>query len=136
MLFGAWFAVWIFTTAVTFKEEKEYLGSAWQADGEELQGAWTAYDEGSQDYYSVLKACDRLLPPSAELTLIIPAEPSVRFRYLQQKGRYILYPHNYGENDSLKEYVLVYGADDFSIPSNFEVIKNFADHKYLLKRKG
>jgi len=102
---------------------------------EKLKGFWTAYDQDSQDYYRILKACDKLLPPQAEITLLLPLEPSKRFQFFEGKGRYILYPRNYGENNSFKKYILVYGVSDFSIPSGYEVIKYFSHNKYLLKRK-
>lgn len=133
---AAWVVIWAWVSAATFVQEGEYIRSAWRLDHETLQSQWSAYDQTTEDYYEILKALDRMLPPLEEITLILPQEDVTKFKYLQEKGRYILYPRNYGDNRVLKEYLLVYGVSGLSLPQGYETAKRFAEDKYLLKRTG
>jgi hypothetical protein len=61
--------------------------------------------------------------------------PEHRHAFLREKGRYFLYPRNYGQNDSLEDYILVFGVPDFVVPRGYYRAKTFAADKFLLKKK-
>lgn len=133
--FVVWLFVWFINTLGIFLQEKGYYHFACRTNSYNLQWFGTIYDNHTKDYYPILKLCDRLLPEKEEMTIILPREPVHRFEFLRERGRYILYPRNYGNNNELKKYILVYGVKDYEKPHGYVIVENFAQDKYLLKRQ-
>ena len=133
-----WVVVWLGFTVPELVSHSSYLALALRSSTEELRVLHSRYnpDPSCADYPSVLKLCDALLPKGEALQIVIPREPSERFEFLYAKGRYLLYPRNYGNNTVARRYVLVYNVPDYFIPPGCEVIKTFAPHKYLLAERS
>ena len=112
----------------------DYYRFAIHSSPETLRAFNTAYDETTVDYYYILKECQRLVPASKEISIVLSKQPTRKFQALTAKGRYILYPQNYGENSEMRDFVLVYGVEDFLIPSNYKILKSFGKNKYLLMK--
>jgi len=129
-----WFAAWLWFITVTFHEEIKYYQFALKASLEELHAVHAAYDENSEDYFKILMFCDRLLPGREPLQLILPQAHQQEFEFLREKGRYILYPRNYGENTILRNHILVYNVNEWVIPDGYKMSMNFGPGKYLLTR--
>ncbi len=129
-----WILFWIRFNILPLEYKINYYKFAAGASAETLRAYHAVYDKDSLDYYSILKFCDNILPPSAELQIVLPKEPAHKFMFLREKGRYILYPRNYGDNDSGKDYILVYGQKDYLIPQGYKIIKMFDTDKYLLEK--
>ena len=130
-----WALVWVITSIYFIVPEIIYYKVALGFSAETLRAYHVIYHRETADYYKILKECDQALPPSQELQIILPAEPGHRFMFLREKGRYILYPRNYGDNDTPRDYILVYGQKDYVIPPGYEIIKSFGIDKYLLAKK-
>jgi hypothetical protein len=94
------------------------------------------YDFESRDYYSIIKYCDESLPREAHVRLIVPKKPHTRYAFLTEKGRYFLYPRNFGNNSMEAKYILVYGVKDFLIPESYKKYISFSEDKYLLVKAG
>ncbi len=132
----AWIFLWVRWNITNLSPEIHYYKQAVFAPYENLRATHSIFDRGSKDYYEILKICDQILPPLEEIQLILPKEPNQKFEFLREKGRYILYPRNYGDNETPRDYILVYGKEDYKIPQGYEVIKAFDHHKYLLGKQS
>ena len=136
----AFFIVWaVLYFNSSFKILKifwKYYGFAIHASASELRAYHSIYNQDFQDYYQILQMCDTFLPPPEPLQIVLPPQPQRRFEFLREKGRYILYPRNYGDNDSPQNYILVYGVQNFKKPEGYEMVRSFGPDKYLLKRKN
>jgi|GEM_PF-1340481 len=115
-------------------EEARYLRYAARSLLAELHSINAACDQSTQDYYRILRYCDDILPQGASLQLILPKMPVHKYQFLREKGRYFLYPRNYGNNEQEADFILVYLLEDFRIPDTYRVCKVFAENKYLLAR--
>ena len=127
--------LWLFFTVHTLIKETPYYQFALNASTEAIQAFRSSYDESSRDFYHVLKTCDNMLPLKAKLQMIFPKDVGKKFLFLTEKGRYILYPRNYGENVIFQDYILIYQVKDLRIPEGYRVLKFFAPDKYLLTNK-
>lgn len=128
-----WVSIWAFTTVRTFCRERPYYEFAVSVNFESLQEENTIFDEHSSDYYAILKSCNQLLPWGEKIQIILPQEWQRYSDFLREKGRYILYPRNYGDNKSPQKYILVYQVSDFQAPKGCRVIRVFGPGKYLMK---
>jgi len=129
-----WFAAWVLFITVDFYDEIKYYRFALKASLGELHAFHATYDENSKDFFRILKICDRLLPRREQLQLILPQAHQQEFEFLREKGRYFLYPRNYGENTILRNHILVYNVDEWGIPDGYKILMNFGPGKYLLTR--
>lgn len=132
----AWIFLWVRWNIINLSPEINYYKRAVFATYEDLRAYHSIFDWDSKDYYEILKACDQLLPPLEEIQLILPEEQKQKFEFLREKGRYILYPRNYGNNKTPRNYILVYEREDYRISEGYAVIKTFGNHKYLLGRQS
>ena len=132
IFFIGWFIVWSIHTIEIISHKKRYYGFAINADLDTWR-AYYSYDKDTVDFYSVVKECDRLLPPLEKLQVILPQDNLDRNNFLTEKARYYLYPRNYGENLTPQKYALIYSVPHFQIPAGYTVIKRFGPDKYLIK---
>ncbi len=103
---------------------------------DDLRGMLTDYGGTSRDYYKILNFCNRNVSENAKIQLVIPLQPQYRHEFLREKGRYYLYPHNYGNNsEENPDYILVYDVEDFIIPPHYKVKRLFTKDKYLLSKE-
>lgn len=129
-----WLIFYVKTNLKILTENKDYYQFAIRASFEKLQAYHAVYDQDSYDFYYVLRICQRIIPPHEEVQLILPQPSQHKFEFLREKGRYFLYPLNYGENSLLKKYILVYDVDNFIKPMEYEMVHYFSADKYLMKR--
>lgn len=129
-----WMIIWLLSTVGMIRQNGKYYQFAWHASTNTLQAFHSRYDEYSKDFYGIIKTCDRLLPKDAKLQLILPHDKGRKFEFLRDKGRYILYPRNYGDNTILQKYILVYQIKDFPIPKDYKIIRSFGPDRYLLAK--
>lgn len=129
-----WLVIWIQFCFHFVFFKWNYYKFALNVPVEFLHAYHAVYDDGTVDYYQILKICDRVLPAGEELQIIVPSQPTHRFNFLWAKARYVLYPRNYGNNDESKDYILVYERKDFIIPAGYEKIISFGADKYLLRK--
>ncbi len=117
-----------------FTKKKDYYRAALKSSLEELRECHSSFGQQEPDFYRILKFCDRRLPQNEELQIILPTENLFKYQYLREKARYFLYPRNYGDNITSKNFILVYKKNDFVIPNDYQVMAKFGDDKYLLSK--
>ena len=131
-----WIAVWYWFNWRDILQKAPYYAIALHCSSEKLREMCGIYDADSADFYRILKLCDRLIPPGKELRLALPAAPLDKHQFLREKGRYYLYPRNYGDNEGPADYILVFGAEGFQEPRDYEKRIVFSKDKYLLVKSG
>ena len=65
---------------------------------------------------------------------MLPREPMERYEFLRDRGRYLLYPRNDGDDVTRRDHVLVYGVATYSVPPGYVKVASFGPDKYLLSR--
>ncbi len=138
VVFYLFFISWIFSAAAylgrAIGADWDYLRTASRCSLKELR-AWNAYtDARYSDYDPILAYCDRIMPAGEKLRLVLPQDPTIQHQRLREKGRYFLYPRNFGNNDLPANFILVYGVRGFSPPAGYAVGKIFGRETYLLVR--
>lgn len=130
---GLWFYVWIFNTLLPLHYN---LPSIMMKYTQPLKARQLRVSYGGQglDYLDILRACDTIAGREQTISIILPKEPPRRFLSQRDKGRYYLYPKNYGMNDALTDYILVYGVKNYEIPAGYQVRSRFAKNKFLIER--
>ncbi len=134
LFFLFWLVIWITSRDRVFVEYKDYYKFALGVSLENLRAYHSSFGHQVDDFYRILKFCDRRLPQNEEIQIILSTENYFKYLYLREKARYFLYPRNYGENAIPKNFVLVYQNDDFVIPDDYEIMATFGVHKYLLRK--
>ncbi|MBF0531735.1 MAG: hypothetical protein HQL23_01420 [Candidatus Omnitrophica bacterium] len=127
-----WCGIWLKQLVRIWQDENKYYVFALNSGLNRLRSYSAAYDDSTRDYYPILKYCDRVLPSGEPLQIILPIAPQNKLEFLRDKGRYYLYPRNYGENTLRQKYILVYQQPDFRAPAGYARIKDFGPDKYLL----
>lgn len=120
--------------AKTIGYKINYLRAAMSASLPELRKSCYMYYRDTDDYYDILSLCDRALPLGASVRLVVPKTSKRKSGFLEGKGRYFLYPRNFGDNEQEADYVLIYAVEDFKIPHPYRLCKVFGKDKYLLAR--
>ncbi len=134
LFFGFWLLVWMDSMTIVWDDNKEYYRFAFGASLEKLREYHSSFDQTAVDFYRILKFCDQRLPAHEELQIILSTKNQYEFQYLREKARYFLYPRNYGDNITAKNFILVYKNDNFGIPDGYEILAFFGENKYLLKK--
>lgn len=129
----AWVYFWCLNTCIPLCRKLPYMIKSFVSPLN-AQRVRFSYDPESSDYFSVLAGCDKLLAPGIKLSIILPKEPENRFFFLREKGRYFLYPRNYGVNDETSAYLLVYGVKNYAIPAGYHMKHVFAAGKFLIEK--
>jgi hypothetical protein len=127
-----WGAIWATHTYNLLRFNSAYYGLALVSSLDELRAFTSAYDQDGLDYYAILKRSNELVPEGKKIKLALPQAPVNKYEFLREKGRYFLYPRNFGNNNLEADYILVYGADGFQIPANYRIYEVFSQNKYLL----
>ena len=87
------------------------------------------------NFYDVLQWCNLKIPENEKINLIVPTNSRTDSAFLEGKGRYYLYPRNYGDNKMNANFILVYSDSNFKIPPTFEQCMYFGQDEYLLVKK-
>ena len=139
ILFSAvliWISFWYRYDFNNLKNNIPYYKTAVKSSLDQLRAMHCIYDSASRNYYPIIQFCDRIIPPDDKLSLILPTLPTRRYEYLREKGRYYLYPRNYGNNSEAANYILIYGVEDLKIPETYQKAWVFAQDKYLIAKRG
>lgn len=116
-------------------DELQFLKRSLFAPASAIRGMHFKIRPEDADFFYILSRVNALVPAGKEVQLILPEKPAKRAQYLMGKGRFMLYPRNYGDNARAGDYILVYKVSDVQPPGGYRVIENFADDKYLMVRQ-
>lgn len=130
--FAIWMLIWLIYSGAEIKTALPYYKIAMRSSMDQLREMHCVYDEQSMDYYQILSYCSSNITENENIQLVLPQTPENRYYFLREKGRYFLYPRNFGNNQKTAKYILVYGVRDFVLPENYKMEKRFAEDKYLL----
>jgi hypothetical protein len=83
----------------------------------------------NMDFYDVMQFC-KTIPENEKIRFDFSSNPRVK-AFLEGKGRYHLYPRNYGENDFSANFILVYLNPQAHVPQDFEPCVHFGKDKTL-----
>lgn len=95
----------------------------------------TSIDDASLDFYDVVKFCQAAVPENEYIRFVFPHHSTRMGAFLGAKGRYYLYPRNYGDNTRPTNFILVFLEPNFSAPQDFESCVNFGKDKGLWIKK-
>ena len=131
-----WILLWYRYSWNEVKNKVPYYKIALKSSLDQLRSMHCIYDNQSRDYYTIVRFCDKVIPSGEKLKLVIPTMPANRHEFLSAKGRYYLYPRNYGNNAEMTDYILIYGMEDFRIPDGYQKCVVFGSDKYLIAKYG
>ena len=131
-----WLVYWGLITGRANINNIPYYKAVFHGTWDDVAAYHGTYDEKSDDYFDILRYCDRRLPKGRTIQLILPLKPKRKYEFLEEKGRYYLYPRNLGNNKVLADYILVYGVNNFKPPGLYEQCLKFSSDKYLLIHSG
>jgi len=131
-----WAIFWFHDNWQDMKNNMPYYKFAVKSSLDPLRAIHCVYDRGTRDYYWILKFCNDAISRKENIQLIIPKNPKERYEFLREKGRYYLYPRNYGNNEEMANFILVYGVKDFEIPKGYHKYVVFTHDKYLAIKTG
>lgn len=133
---GIWAIFWYRYTWGEITASIPYYNTAITSSLDKMHAMHATYDAASRDFYSILKQCDDILPKFEKLRIILNKANTNKYEFLREKGRYFLYPRNYGDNERQANYILVYDVDDFEVPEGYRIHTTFTSGKYLLVKEG
>ncbi|MGQ0722488.1 MAG: hypothetical protein ACT4PE_13080 [Candidatus Eiseniibacteriota bacterium] len=134
-LLAVWLSVYVAFATGAVREHLPYYRFALSADPETLRRHHSRLDPQTAEWYETLQFCDALLPPGAELQIVLPTEPTYRYEFLRDRARYLLYPRNTGDDRTLRDHILVYGVRDFETPPGYVQVEFLGPNRYLLSRR-
>lgn len=129
-----WIIIWFCHLTGAVYKYSSFYRKALSGSLENLHDFYSWVGEESKDYYSILKFCNDFLPQGKTVQVLLPTDSWRRYAYLREKGRYFLYPRNFGNNSLPGDYILVYGVKDFLAPTGYRILRHFGEDKYLLER--
>lgn len=131
-----WLMFWHQYTLSGILQRISYYKKVMRSSPDQIHEMHFIYDENSRDYYRILSLCNKWIPLEEKITLIFPTQQTNKDEFLRDKGRYYLYPRNYGKNEKLANYILVYDSKDFQIPDGYQKKVEFGPNKYLTVKQG
>ena len=129
-----WLFLWGLQEPPRIRKSLEHFQIVMERSPDFLRARLCAYDQKSEDYFKVLEYLNAVVPVTERIQLVLPETSKGKFEFLREKGRYYLYPRNYGNNKDPADVVLVYGVKGFVIPEGYRKYKDFSDDKYVLVR--
>lgn len=127
-----WGIIWAVHTYKVLRFNSAYYNLALASSLDDLRAFANAYDADGLDYYAILKRSGELVPEGKRIKIVLPQAPVNKYEFLREKGRYFLYPKNFGNNNLEADYILVYGVEGFQAPANYRKHEVFSQDKYLL----
>ena len=133
--FAVWMILYLGSVISIFRDNLSYYKFASTASPELLREDTTnVLDYSTYDFYQILKKCQSRLSAGQMIQIVLPQNLPERFAFWREKARYILYPHNYGDNVSPQKFILVFAVDNFVIPRGYTKTIIFDRDKYLLEK--
>ena len=135
LCFAVWTILYLESVISRLRYNLSYFKFASMASPELLrENTIEVFNDSTDDFYQILKKCQSRLSADQMIQIVLPQDPPQRFAFWREKGRYILYPHNYGDNVSPQKFILVFAVDDYVIPQGYTKTMIFARDKFLLEK--